>query len=125
MIAVSCQLSKSEQHNTMPVPNQNHINQPEPKSVSLSKLEQSSLSEAKELLGEPMGQDQFILGEVQTEFRVGLNNYYSPEQVEQAKINLLELTWNYDTDNNVTLWYEVTDTSKPIQVYKWPSDALF
>ncbi len=88
-------------------------------------LQRSPYEIAKKVLGEPFHEEKFILGELQSEFRMGLNSHFTQEEIENNTVELLEASWKYDNNQNITIWYPAEDNQQAIEVYIWYNDAYF
>lgn len=57
----------------------------------------------------PYMQETFILGDYDgmiTEFRMGLMNHYSEDEIKKKDILIKEVSWEIGTTQNLTVWYE-------------------
>lgn len=88
-------------------------------------IEKLSYQQALVKYQTPINKEEFILGQNLTEFRIELYNHFTEKQIKSNKIRILEITWNYDSEKNITSWYVMKDGNKPIDVALWEKDALF
>ncbi|MFL0171467.1 hypothetical protein [Tenacibaculum maritimum] len=77
---------------------------------------------AVEKYGKPFKYDSFILNDGPTEFRIELLNIYSKEEVLSNTIKIEELTWEKDSLNFITVWY---DEMTPKDIYVWDKRTEF
>ncbi|CAA0185331.1 hypothetical protein TMP248_180014 [Tenacibaculum maritimum] len=77
---------------------------------------------AVEKYGKPFKYDSFILNDGPTEFRIELLNIYSKEEVLSNTIKIEELTWEKDSLNFITVWY---DEMTPKDIYVWDKRIEF
>jgi len=83
----------------------------------ISKVEGKNLAEAQKLLGTPSKDEQFVLGEgMNSEFRVGLKNYFDFSDSVARQNQIREVTWPYGYDKEMaqhkllTIWYVKKDS---------------
>jgi hypothetical protein len=50
--------------------------------------------------------DEFVFRGGEPEFRIELNNFYTPEQYENQTIIIKEITWQINARKKITVWYE-------------------
>ncbi|QCD62541.1 hypothetical protein B9C57_08330 [Tenacibaculum maritimum] len=77
---------------------------------------------AVEKYGKPFKYDSFILNDGPSEFRIELLNIYSKEEVLSNTIKIEELTWEKDSLNFITVWY---DEMTPKDIYVWDKRTEF
>ncbi|CAA0162527.1 hypothetical protein DPIF8902391_120083 [Tenacibaculum maritimum] len=77
---------------------------------------------AIEKYGKPFKYDSFILNDGPSEFRIELLNIYSKEEVLSNTIKIEELTWEKDSLNFITVWY---DEMTPKDIYVWDKRTEF
>ncbi|XKX05590.1 hypothetical protein R8G61_14795 [Tenacibaculum maritimum] len=77
---------------------------------------------AIEKYGKPFKYDSFILNDESSEFRIELLNIYSKEEVLSNTIKIEELTWEKDSLNFITVWY---DEMTPKDIYVWDKRTEF
>ncbi|CAA0217168.1 hypothetical protein TMP445_560060 [Tenacibaculum maritimum] len=77
---------------------------------------------AIEKYGKPFKYDSFILNDGPSEFRIELLNIYSKEEVLSNTIKIEELTWEKDSLNFITVWY---DEMTPKEIYVWDKRTEF
>lgn len=77
----------------------------------------------------PLTDSTFILGKgdgVISEFRIGLRNTFTEKEIENRDILIREVTWSYNQDENLTIWYEKKqDQWVLVDHVIWYKDALF
>jgi len=77
----------------------------------------------------PLTDSTFILGKgdgVISEFRIGLRNTFTEKEIENRDILIREVTWSYNQDENLTIWYEKKqDQWVLVDHLIWHKDALF
>lgn len=77
----------------------------------------------------PLTDSTFILGKgdgVISEFRIGLRNTFTEKEIENRDIIIREVTWSYNQDENLTIWYEKKqDQWVLVDHFIWHKDALF
>lgn len=73
--------------------------------IDLDTIMQYTLQQATDSYGEPNNRESFNTKmEDITEFRIELRNLYSEEELKNG-VTFEELTWEKDSNNNVTIWY--------------------
>lgn len=77
----------------------------------------------------PLTDSTFILGKgdgVISEFRISLRNTFTEKEIENRDIIIREVTWSYNQDENLTIWYEKKqDQWVLVDHVIWYKDALF
>lgn len=77
----------------------------------------------------PLTDSTFILGKgdgLISEFRIGLRNTFTEKEIENRDILIREVTWSYNQDENLTIWYEKKqDQWVLVDHVIWYKDALF
>jgi hypothetical protein len=85
-----------------------------------------TLEEALKKYGTPLKSEQFILNDALPEFRIELNNIYTKEQRMSGSIVIEEVTWQKDTLNNITVWYEkIKKNAFPKNSFIWNKSMEF
>ncbi len=85
-----------------------------------------SKSEAISKYGSPSMQEQFILNNMQGEFRRSLFNFYTEQQLESNLIQIEELTWEKNKDTWFTVWYQLEEhKSIPKDTFTWKKGIDF
>ena len=69
----------------------------------------------------------FILDDLQGEFRIGLNNFiFTKQQRLSENIIIEELTWEKDSKTFITVWYQEIDKKIiPIDSFIWNKGTEF
>lgn len=71
----------------------------------------------------------FILGKeggTITEFRIGLLNIFKVEEIENNNIKIREVTWDINSKQNLTVWYNEKDNNWiPIDHFIWDKGIVF
>ena len=93
--------SKKEKNNVMD----------EPKTIIMNNLDFKDIMKLGKLKaikkhGKPFKEEQFSLTLGLPEFRVELLNIYTKEECQSKSIIIDELTWNKDSLNYITVWYQ-------------------
>lgn len=77
----------------------------------------------------PLTDSTFILGKgdgLISEFRISLRNTFTEKEIENRDIIIREVTWSYNQDENLTIWYEKKqDQWVLVDHVIWYKDALF
>jgi hypothetical protein len=109
VLALLLELSACSQQ-TKPLPEQG--SSPNHRIPALSELRERSLMEAQKLLGKPSQEEEFVLGEgMNSEFRVGLKNYFDFSDSLARQNRIREVTWPYGfgielgQPKLLTIWY--------------------
>jgi hypothetical protein len=76
--------------------------------------------------GKPVSSEDYKLNQMKiTEFRVGLLNKFSKEDLKKP-IEIKEATWDFSDTENVTVWYTVHDGDwVPVDSFRWNKEAQF
>lgn len=83
-------------------------------------------TEAIEKHGTPLVTAQFILDDVQGEFRVEISDKYTQKERQTASIVIDEITWKKNKGNWLTVWYEVVENeSVPKHFLIWEKGSEF
>lgn len=129
LLALQSCNGQEERKNVVELKENSHLNQnkmnAKKQEINVEEIKKISLSEAIKIYGNPITQEKFILGETMSEFRIELNNFYSEKQVESLCIQLIEVTWMVNKDENITAWYEVNKKQKPVDVFVWDKNTEF
>ena len=77
----------------------------------------------------PILDEIFILGKeggTITEFRIGLLNIFKVEEIENNNIKIREVTWDINSKQNLTVWYNEKDNNWiPIDHFIWDKGIEF
>lgn len=77
----------------------------------------------------PYSQETFIIGDdngAVSEFRMGLLNFYSEEEINRKDIFIKEVNWEISPTHNLTIWYERKNREwKPINHIIWDKTTEF
>ena len=98
---------------------------------AISKIEGKNLAEAQKLLGIPSKDEQFVLGEgMNSEFRVGLKNYFNFSDSVARQNQIREVTWSYGVEMGqpklLTVWYVKKDSQWAyVDIFEWHQGDLF
>ncbi len=82
------------------VSNQNAL-----KPISIDSIKVLSLTEALQSFAAPMSETEFQMDGGLSEFRIELYNLISAEVYNHQVFKVREVTWQFDPDNLVTVWY--------------------
>jgi uncharacterized protein YdeI (BOF family) len=71
--------------------------------------------------------DEFVFRGGEPEFRIELNNFYTPEQYENQTIIIKEITWQINARKKITVWYEKQNDTLyiPKHYCVYSNDMLF
>ena len=72
----------------------------------------------------PISQDRFVLFDGMVEFRIELLGKFTQEEINSKTIVIVEKTWNLDSENNVTVWFN-SDTEEPVHSMVWSKGSEF
>ena len=119
----ACDFSKNKKIETAP---KTFIEKPRQQILTFDDLMVLSKTKAIKKYGKPLEYEKFILTNGPLEFRIELLNIYTKEEILNNTIKIEELTWEKDSLNFVTAWYESTDsTSIPKDIYVWEKGTEF
>jgi hypothetical protein len=97
----------------------------------ISEIEGKNFAEAQKLLGTPSQDEQFVLGEgMNSEFRVGLKNYFDFSDSIARQNQIREVTWPYGVEMGqpklLTVWYVKKDSQWTyVDIFEWHQGDLF
>jgi hypothetical protein len=109
-------------------PQNNPVNRSIP---AMSRIKGKNFAEAQKLLGTPSRDEQFVLGlGMNSEFRVGLKNYFDFSDSVARQNQIREVTWPYGMEMGqrklLTVWYVKKDSQWAyVDIFEWPEGALF
>ena len=78
------------------------------KNINLNQIQQIPVNTLV-LKYPPLTDSTFILGKgdgLISEFRISLRNTFTEKEIENRDIIIREVTWSYNQDENLTIWYE-------------------
>ncbi len=118
---ISCAGNTSEAQQTL----QNKTSVNNQKKLTITGLKQYSADAAIKHYGLPQVKETFDLSSPLSEFRVEIYNYI-PEKDRLSKLKILEHTRNYNSKDNITVWYK-QHQKQWIYLHHniWPKDAVF
>jgi hypothetical protein len=74
----------------------------------------------------PISQDEFVLDKNLREFRIGLLNQFTQEEIDYASILITEKTWDLDEVNNITVWFRsIEGVMTAVDSFVWGKGAEF
>lgn len=110
--------------------NQDTAANAQPKSTieafDLKQLKSLSPETAIERFGKTIGTDQFDLSNSLNEFRIEIYNFIPYEDRSSVKVKIKELSWGYNEEKNLTVWYVYKQEKWQYLHYSlWHKDARF
>jgi len=85
-----------------------------------------NLQEAIDKYGKPQHREQFTLDKALPEFRIELYNFYTEKEYLNESIQIEELTWEKDKENNITVWYaQLNNKWMPKHYLIWNKESEF
>lgn len=95
-------------------------------SLTVVNLKKRTLRQAIQEFGKPIREEEFVLDEALTEFRIGLYNIFSKEERMSRSIYLEEVTWEKDAETNITAWYrKEPENQAAIDAFEWKKTSEF
>lgn len=95
-------------------------------SLTFEEVLELTKSEAIQKYGNPFSQEQFILDDLQGEFRIGLYNFFNKKERLSESILIDEVTWEKDKNTWITAWYQVIqNTTIPKDTVIWKKGTDF
>ena len=115
-------ISKKEKNNIMDEPKKTIIMN----NLDFKDIMKLKKKDAIKKYGKPFIQEQFALTLGLLEFRIELLNIYTKEECQSKSIIIEELTWNKDSLNYITVWYQSEQKkSLPKHFIIWGKEAEF
>ena len=129
LLVTACKEPQSGQKNGAPVPTEKVSPKIAKKIMSITKKTASKLSygEAKNSFGFILKEEEILLGrDPLHEFRGNLSVIFTPEEIRSKTIKIKEVTWEKDSVNNITVWYQDKQEKWiPIDVFQWVKGSEF
>ncbi len=118
---VSCAGNTSEAQQN----NGKNLSANQQKKLSIQGLKQYTAFQATENYGQPQKKETFDLSNPLSEFRVEIYNHI-PQNKRISNLKILEHTRNYNTKENITIWYKQQQKQWVYLHHNiWPKDAVF
>lgn len=87
-----------------------------------------SVNDVRQKLGDPIREEQFVLGTAVLEFRVELTNFFDEARRKNNPPDILEATWSLSPDENLTLWFSKPEDAEgwhALHFFTWHPDDQF
>lgn len=81
---------------------------------------------ATKTYGKPLKEETLLVQDLYGEFRGEIYNKYTDEERRSNTIKIEEVTWEKDSSNNITIWYQIEEKqSTPKAILIWEKGSEF